>query len=256
MSPKLIKKLADKKYRTETGLFLVEGAKNIHELLSSDFVIESICGTEAFLDDTTSLLHAHEKRGGHMVDVVVTNEADLARMGTLESNNAGIAVVVQKVHAREDSLLQSAKDGFVLVLDDVRDPGNLGTIMRIADWYGVRHIVASPSTTDCYNPKVISASMGSFTRVSVIYLPLDSFVGDMSRAGIPIMGAVFDGKNIHDGGLPRHGALVMGSESHGISPDLLPHLTEKLTIPKYGGAESLNVSIATGILLDALRRIS
>jgi TrmH family RNA methyltransferase len=254
MSPKLIKKLADKKYRTETGLFLVEGAKNICELLGSDFVIEAIYGTDVFLDDTTPLLHAYEKRYARTLDVINVSEDDLAKMGTLESNNAGIAVAQQKMAPAEDVLAMSTKTDLVLVLDDVRDPGNLGTIMRIADWYGVRHIVASMNTTDCYNPKTVSASMGSFTRISVSYLPLDIFLARLSREGIPIAGAVLDGRNIHDGGLPRHGALVMGSESHGISPTLLPLLSEKVTIPKYGKAESLNVSVATGILLDALRR--
>ena len=167
MSPKLIKKLADKKYRNETGLFLVEGAKNIRELLASDFVIESIYGTDEFLDDATAYVHAYEKKAGRMLDIVGVNESELEKLGTLETNNAGIAVVQQKMPPTEDALVQGTKTNFVLVLDDVRDPGNLGTIMRIADWYGVRHIVASPSTTDCYNPKVISASMGSFTRVSV-----------------------------------------------------------------------------------------
>lgn len=256
MSPKLIKKLADKKYRTETGLFLVEGAKNIRELLASDFVIEAIYGTNIFLDDATALLHAYERKVGRTLDVKCVSEEELSRLGTLESNNAGLAVVQQKLAITQDMIVQSAQTDFVLALDDVRDPGNLGTIMRIADWYGVRHIVASVSTTDSYGPKVISASMGSFARITVSYLPLDTFLTRLSKVNVPIMGAVLDGKNVHDGGLPRHGALVMGSESHGISPTLLPLLTERLTIPKYGNAESLNVSVATGILLDALRRTS
>lgn len=254
MSPKLIKKLADKKYRMETGLFIVEGEKSIKELLGSDLVVEEIHGTNMFLDLLGNDIRAYEKKHGHSISLTGMHEEDLVKMGTLQTNNAGIAVVRQKENLDKDELPRAMKEDFVLVLSDVRDPGNFGTIIRIADWFGVHHIIASENTTDFYNPKTIAASMGSFTRISVTYSPLDTFLNSAKNSGVTIMGADLDGKNIHEGGLPQSGILLMGSESHGIEAELLPLITQKITIPRYGAAESLNVSVATGILLDALRR--
>lgn len=255
MSPKLVKKLADKKYRTETGLFLVEGEKSIHELLSSNYVVETIFGTDTFLHGLDFLLKSYEKRTGFQpVEIIPTKEEELVKMGTLVSNNAGIAVAVQKPPADMDTIERTTKTGFLLALNDVRDPGNLGTIIRTADWFGVTHIVASPTTTDVYNPKTISATMGSFTRVIVSYHELGPLFAHMKELGIPVVGATLQGSNVHFGHLPDHGILLMGSESHGISSELSAHVTQVVTIPKYGEAESLNVSVATGILLDALKR--
>lgn len=253
MSPKLIKKLADKKYRMESGLFLVEGDKSIRELLASDLIVEEIHGTNAFLDLLGNDLRRYEKVTGNSVSLTGMFEEDLAKIGTLQSNNAGIAVVRQKNEPTEAETLEESKNGFVLALDDVRDPGNFGTIIRIADWFGVTTIIASPTTTDFYNPKTIAASMGSFTRVHVAYLDLAMYLKNAKALGSPIMGAVLDGADIHTAELPQHGVLLMGSESHGVNEELFPLITHKLTIPKYGGAESLNVSVATGILLDALK---
>lgn len=253
MSPKLIKKLADKKYRIETGLFIVEGEKSIKELLGSDLVVEEIHGTNMFLDLLGEDIRAYEKKHGQSISLNGIHEEDLVKIGTLQTNNAGIAVVRQKESVDIKELEEAFRSDFVLALSDVRDPGNFGTIIRIADWFGVLHIVASENTTDFYNPKTIAASMGSFTRVSVVYSPLDSFLKDARKAGVPIMGADLDGTSIHDGGLPKNGILLMGSESHGIDTELLPLISQKVTIPKFGDAESLNVSVATGIILDALR---
>jgi TrmH family RNA methyltransferase len=246
MTPKTIKKLADKKYRIETGLFLVEGEKSIQELLDSDFIVEAIYGTKNFISSL--------KTEYSSVAATVVSDDALVKMGTLQTNNAGIAVARQKEVVGESAVLTEAKNNFILALSEVRDPGNLGTIIRIADWFGVRRIVASEGTTDFYNPKTIGASMGSFTRVSVSYTALPAFLTDAEGAGLPIMGAVLDGKSVHEGGLPKNGVLLMGSESHGIDSALLQYTSHKVTIPKFGSAESLNVSIATGILLDALRR--
>ncbi len=250
MNKKDVRKLADKKHRNESGLFLVEGEKNIAELLESDFVVRVIYGTPEFLETLSPLLRSRVK-----IELVSTPEDQLVKIGTLQTNNAGIAVVEQKKNSVDlEELAQAAQKSFVLALDDVRDPGNLGTIIRLADWYGVTHVIASETTTDFYNPKTIAASMGSFTRVSVTYCALEDFLSKLSQNHIPVMGAYLDGKNIHGGGLPKNGILIMGSESHGISDSLTSFVTTKITIPKWGKAESLNVSVATGILLDALRR--
>lgn len=226
----------------ETGLFLVEGEKSIRELLGSDFIVDKVYGTKEFIGSLKT----------DVATTVLSGDA-LIKMGTLQSNNAGIAVVRQKEAVSQNEILATAKNNFVLALADVRDPGNLGTIIRIADWFGVKHIVASESTTDFYNPKTIGASMGSFTRVGVSHCALPLFLKEAKDAGLPIMGAVLDGKDIHKGELPKNGVLLMGSESHGIDPELIALVSEKLTIPKFGSAESLNVSVATGVLLDALR---
>lgn len=233
------------------GLFLVEGEKNIEELLGSHLFVEEIHGTDRFLGDINVLVRTYEKRTQNSIKLVATTEEELVKMGSLMSNNAGIAVVqfipqLDATHVRE-----AARHEIVLALDDVRDPGNLGTIMRIADWFGVKHIVASRTTTDVYNPKTIAASMGSFTRVSLTYLDLFSFFSEVGD--VPVFGADIEGTNINEAKLPTHGILLMGSESHGLSSDIVPLLTLKLTIPRYGGAESLNVAVATGILLAALR---
>ncbi len=253
-SLKTVKKLSDKKYRTEMGLFIVEGEKNIKELLDSDFAIEEIFGTSAFLDSIIDLINAYDERMQTRIEIRETKVDDLEHAGTFVSNVTGIAVVRQKESTDIDTALTCAKDNIVLVLDDVRDPGNLGTIIRIADWYGVTHIIASPTTTDFYNPKVIAATMGSFTRVSVIYTPLDTVLATAHAAHFPIIAADMEGTSTHEGVLPKTGLLLMGSESHGVHAALLPSITHRATIPRFGKAESLNVSVATGILLDTMRR--
>ena len=140
---------------------------------------------------------------------------------------------------------------FVLVLDDIRDPGNLGTIIRTADWYGIHKIVASVETADFYNPKVISATMGSFTRVSIFYTDLPQYLSGIKHR---IFGAFLNGKNIHEVSFAPGGLVVIGNESRGISATLNSYITDKITIPRYGEAESLNAAIATAIICDNLRR--
>jgi RNA methyltransferase, TrmH family len=254
MSPKKIKKLNDKKYRTETGLFIVEGEKNILELLASDFHIEAILGTKPFLNTIEPQIEEYEKKFGHTLLLNDADEATLVSNGSLVSNNAGIAVARQKEASGIDAIIAEAQENVVVVLEDVQNPGNLGTIIRLADWYGVSHIAASPSTTDFYNPKVIGATMGSFTRITVTYVPLSELLSQAMQLEIPVIVADLAGKNTHEGGLPKTGLLLMGSESHGVSDESLQFATDKVTIPRFGKAESLNVSVATGILLDTIRR--
>lgn len=254
MSPKKVKELTEKKYRLQTGLFLVEGEKNIRELLASDFIIVELRATRPFLNIIEDEIVAYELKIGDRMEIIENTEAQLVSIGTFMSNSAGIAIARQKEVIVIDTVLQSAKENFVLVLDDVRDPGNLGTIIRIADWYGIQHIIASPTTVDFYNSKVITASMGSFTRVTVTYAELTEVLKDAQQQKLPILTADMNGTNIHEGGLPHQGLLVMGSESHGVSRETQAFATTTVSIPRFGKAESLNVSVATGILLDALRR--
>jgi TrmH family RNA methyltransferase len=254
MSLKNIKKLTEKKYRHETLLFMVEGEKNIRELLASDFTIVELLGTRAFLNVIESEVLAYEVKIQDRIELTNYTEAQLVSMGTFMTNSAGIAIAKQKDETPLETILATAKNDFVVVLDDIRDPGNLGTIIRTAEWFGVTHIIASPSTVDFYNSKVITASMGSFTRMSVTYTDLEEVLRQAKTLALPILTADMDGKSVHHATLPKNGLLVMGSESHGVSLLAKNYATDTVAIPRFGNAESLNVSVATGILLDSLKR--
>ncbi len=236
ISAKRIKSLHQKKYRQETKLFLVEGEKNVLELIESDFKIESLYITPEFKKAHGKVITAKELRP-YMIDA-----DELVAMGTLEHNTSALAVAYQKVEP-----LAIDAEGVTLVLDDIRDPGNLGTLIRIADWYGVKTIICSSTCVDWYNPKVISATMGSFTRVKGFYTDLSPY---LSKAKAPVLGAYLDGKPIHSYSFPKAGFLVIGSESHGISKEIGKKVTEKITIPRFGKAESLNAAVAGAIILD------
>jgi TrmH family RNA methyltransferase len=147
--------------------------------------------------------------------------------------------------------LGEVSNEFCLVLDDLRDPGNLGTIIRTADWYGIRNIIASEETADFYNPKTISATMGSFCRVNVFYTGLEGF---LSKNKLPLFGAFMEGSDAHRVDFGTSGLLVIGNESNGISQAIGRFVQQRITIPRVGGAESLNAAIATGILLDNIFR--
>ncbi len=217
----------------------------MQEVLQSDFETELIVATDAFYKENAPLTDRQRLR------VEIASAADLERIGTLESNNAALAVV----RTKENRPLLAEPGEIALVLDDVRDPGNLGTILRVADWYGVRKILCSETTADVYNPKVISASKGSFTRVSWWYGNLSQFLGQIAgQSESLIYGAFLNGTDVHTLPFGPGGYLVMGNESNGIGPVVEPHVTQRVTIPRYGGAESLNVGIATAVLLDNWRR--
>jgi len=235
---KFVKSLQLKKNRIEHQCFLVEGTKSVQELLTSDFTVEMIVGSNTFLEANKEL-----------VKQVTTYEAkinDISANSSYKNNNSVIAIAKMSSLA----ILEIDSDEYVLVLDDVRDPGNLGTIIRIADWYGVNKILASPTTADFYNPKVISASMGSFARVKMyredVTSALKSYDGE-------IYGAMMNGVSLHEVPFKKGGVIVMGNESTGISSEIQELLTTKVTIPRYGQAESLNVGIATAVICDRIR---
>ncbi len=240
---KLIKSLEQKKQRKKQGLFIIQGEKNVAELLRSDFIIQQIFATATFINKNNTLLSTLQ-----LVPLCTeVSEDDLKKMGTLVSNNSVLVVAKCKTTTLPDI----APLELILVLDKVGDPGNLGTIIRVADWYGVKNIVCSPDCADFYNPKVIAASMGSFARMSVSHVNLVEY---LSLQDAPIFGAYLEGHNLHKYVLPEKAFIVMGSESHGISEALQHLITDKITIPNFGGAESLNVAMATGIILDNFKR--
>jgi len=236
---KLIKSLHEKKYRNEYGLFLVEGEKSVKELLKSDFKIEHILATKDFYE-------ANSKDFRDFPCDIVEKE-EIEKVSGLESNDSVLAVVFQK----ENISFEINDDEIVLALDDIRDPGNLGTIIRIADWYGIKKILASESTVDQYNNKTISATKGSFTRVQIFYTDLEKYLKDVK---VPVLGTFMKGENVHNLNFPKRGILLMGNESNGISKEIEKYVTSKITIPSFGEAESLNVGIATAVVVDNWRR--
>jgi RNA methyltransferase, TrmH family len=239
---KFIKSLQIKKYRHQEQCFLVEGAKSVLEVLDADFNIETILLTEDFLLANESKVNASK------AELIMVNEKDLVAAGSFSSNRDALAVV----HMKPNNVLKPDSNNFTLVLDDLRDPGNLGAIIRIADWYGINHIIASLESADCYNPKVITASMGSFTRVQLFYTDLDSYI---LQQAIPVFGAFMEGENVHEVDFGNAGLIVIGNEAHGISPNLEKLVSRKINIPRYGKAESLNAAVATAVICDNIRRI-
>ena len=238
---KLIKSLQEKKNRVELGLFLVEGEKSVSELLNSDFEIDFILTTTEFFDKYGEKIR--EKSNSYEI----VNQFDLEKVGTFATNNSALAVVKQKANTS----FKIQKDEIVIALDEIKDPGNLGTIIRIADWYGIKNIVASKETVDFYNPKVITATKGSFSRVNMFYTDLSNF---LSAQKIPVLGAFLNGESVHETKFPPSGIIVMGNESNGVNNEIEKLITKKITIPSYGKAESLNVAIATAIILDNWKR--
>ncbi len=242
VTSKYIISLHQKKYRYRHRAFVAEGAKSVLELLRSDLEPELLLGTEDFLQQNARLIP--EK-----CPVEQVSENELQRLGTFGSNNS--ALVVAKM--RPAAPPQISEESLVLALDEVRDPGNLGTIIRIADWYGIQHVICSAGCADFYNPKVISASMGSFCRISPFYTNLSDFLKD-KRKNLPVYAAALEGENVYREKLKPSGILIMGNEANGISNEIMALATQKLNIPRFGHAESLNVAIATAILCDHFYR--
>lgn len=241
---KLIKSLHLKKYRKQTGLFLVEGAKSVLELLQSHIKVRTLIGTEVFLKEHSNVISTSQKG----IEIWSADEQVLAAIGSFKSNNAAIGVAVIPGLAK----LAVSPQEYVLVLDDVRDPGNLGTLIRIADWYGIQKIICSPETTDAYNPKVIHASMGSFLRVQLWYEDLKSF---LSATDMPVYGTFLDGnENVHEVDFGQGGIIVLGNESEGIREELRRYINRQIYIPRFGKAESLNVAVAAAVICDNVRR--
>jgi RNA methyltransferase, TrmH family len=232
---KYINSFAEKKTRQNEGYFLVEGAKAILETIEAGLEIAELLLTEQFI-------FKHKISISHYV----VSEDIINKTGTLKNNNAGIALVKMP-----ELLPLDQQRNIGLVLDGIADPGNLGSIVRLADWYGIGYIVCSLNTVDFYNPKVISASMGSFTRVPVYYRDIKEY---LKFSTLPIYGALLTGKNIYTENFETDCLIVIGNESVGISAEIESLITKPITIPRIGKAESLNAAIATGIILDNYTR--
>ena len=233
---KYIQSLCQKKQRQEERLFLVEGAKLVEELLQTGLNVRKIYALPVWAE-----------KHRHLPQLTTITEEELEKISNLQTPNQVLAVVEQPVLAAEPILPHQ----LTLVLDTIQDPGNLGTIIRIADWFGIYQIVASMDTVELYNPKVIQSTMGSYARVKVWYRPLADF---LSTVRLPIYGALLNGQNMYEVAPLKEGILLIGNESKGIHPDLFPFVSHPITIPRIGGAESLNAAVAAGIIVSHLTR--
>ena len=228
---KFIKSLSLKKNRVRAQLFVAEGEKIVNELLNSKFEIEHIYATKQF-----SGINSSDKSA-----VTVVSSEELSRISNLTSPNNVLAIV--RVGQKE---LEN-NTGITLVLDDVNDPGNLGTIIRICDWFGVTQLICSANTVDCYNPKVVQSAMGSLFRVNITYLDLTTYLANIDT---PIYGAYMRGIDVKGQESPKQAHLIMGNEANGISESISKYITNKVSIKNIGkNTESLNVAVATSILL-------
>ena len=233
---KLITSLQQKKYRFANQLFFAEGIKVIQELVESNFELVNLYTT---LDDFKNVTNTKK---------TIIPDSDLKKISALTSPNTCLAVF--KIPT-EKKIIET---GLILALDSIRDPGNLGTILRLCDWFGIEQLICSKDAVDIYNPKVVQATMGSIARVNVNYIDLENFV---NQTNLPVFGTFMDGNNIYKEELPQKGIIIMGNEANGISPEIEKLIKNRLTIPRFGTiqkTESLNVTTAAAIVLNEFRR--
>ena len=234
---KLITSLHQKKYRIRHGLFVVEGIKVITEFLNSSFKVVDLYCTEV-IDDFK------------MYDYRQISEIELKKISSLKTPNKVLGIF------EIPSTTNIKSEGLILALDGIKDPGNLGTIIRLCDWFGIEQIVCSKETVDCYNSKVVQSTMGSLTRVSLAYTDLISF---LEVTNVPVYGALLEGENIYKSALKNDAILVIGNESNGISEEVCKLISHQITIPRFGKlqqAESLNAATATAIILSEFKSTS
>ncbi len=235
---KLITSLAQKKYRNAHRLFIAEGFKTVTELLDSYMQLHHLYITNP---EYVSLTKNH----------TLISDIELKKISLLKTPNDILGVF--KISDSD----QINNHGLIVALDEIRDPGNLGTIIRLCDWFGIKELVCSNNTVDCYNPKVVQATMGSLSRVNITYLDLQEFLKDNNDKSI--YGTFMDGQNIYNETLSNSGIIVMGNEANGISGSIARLTNKQLAIPRFGeikAAESLNVAAATAIILSEFRRSS
>lgn len=242
---KWLKSLSQKKVRRQEGLFIAEGEKIVSELLDSPWEVLNVFALEGW---------EHPLIKDKSIPYQTISEKELERISSLTTPNKVLAVVkIPPYHAGDINL----NDNITLLLEDIQDPGNLGTIIRTAEWFGITNIVCSPQSADVYNHKVIQATMGSFIRTRIYYAPIEEFLLNIPQS-LPVMGAMLDGENIFKKALTGEGILIIGNESKGISKAIQRFITQKLYIPRANEKsvlpESLNASVATAIILAQIVR--
>ncbi len=239
---KFIRSLQQKKFRDQHGLFVAEGEKIARELLSSGQEARIICGLSSWIEENRNILGKAE--------IITVSPRELDRISGLKTANKVVVVAEKPSFGLPRSF---AKDELVVMLDDIRDPGNLGTIIRTADWFGVRHLVCSLSTADVYNPKVVQASMGSLFRVKVHYADLPGTIRDMGDK-LSVYATSAGGDNIYKSSLKLPAALIIGNEARGVSKEAASLAGKMLSVPAFGpGAESLNAAVSCGIVMSFFR---
>ena len=248
---KLIRSLEQKKYRREEKLFVAEGHKTVEDLLPV-FDCTFLASDKEWLAQKGGLLEKWKRNGTEIEEV--TGE-ELKRLSLLKTPQDVLAVFRQPAYDVVPEKILSSQ--LCLGLDGVQDPGNLGTIIRIADWFGVRHVFCSPETADIYNPKTVQATMGALARVKVHYLSLKELLEQVA-GNIPVYGTFLDGKDIYTQNLSENGLIIMGNEGNGVSRDIASRIDRRLYIPNYPAgsptSESLNVAVATAIVCAEFRR--
>jgi len=238
---KYIQSLHHKKFRDEHDVFIAEGPKVVRDILASrQFVCKTICGVDSFFNEYEELISPVEQK-----DRLILSEIELEKISLLQTPNKVLGIFYKR--QPEKVIL---KNSLNLLLDDIRDPGNMGTIIRIADWFAVKNIICSEDCVDQYNPKVVQASMGSIARANIIYTDLKKFIDDNKE--INVFAASLDGKSLYTFDKIKEGLILIGNESKGIKSELLKSATAQITIPRFGAAESLNAAVATGIILSYL----
>jgi len=245
---KLIQSLNRKKNRDESGVFLVEGNKMVEEAIRSGFKIELLVCTSEFGNQ-------HPEINIRVKELIETDSESISRASLLQNPQDALAIVCQPGNIYPETNL---KNSLCLALDFIQDPGNLGTILRIADWYGINNLVCSENTVDVFNPKVVQASMGAIFRIKVEIMELSGFIKNAAENGIPVYGTFLEGKNIYQQTLSPNGIIVLGNEGNGISDPISRLVTQKLLIPCFSSnenkPESLNVAIAAAICCSEFRR--
>lgn len=239
----LLKSLQHKKERREHGLFLVEGYKSVIEFINSPYQVQAIYHTASF---DPKVLKLSQKI--NLCEISVT---DIEKISSLKTPQ----IIIALIKIPGGSVLDNAqlRQKFSIVLDGIQDPGNLGTIIRTADWFGINRIICSEDTVDAYNPKVVQASMGSLSRINVYYADLLTV---LPQLGLPLFGAMLNGENIYHTDFGDEGLIVMGNEGNGLSPEIERLINKSITIPNLGKAESLNVAIATALFCSEIKRKS
>lgn len=237
---KYIQSLSQKKFREEEGVFVAEGPKIVEEILQAPNVgVQQLFATSKWIQESADQNQQFQQL------LTEVNKDELKRISFLETPNQVLGIFQQPVFAPFD-----ARNKVSLMLDTIQDPGNMGTIVRCADWFGVQQIICSMDCVNIFNPKVVQSTMGSICRVQVVYEDLLSFIHD--HASIPVYAATLKGCDLSKHPTIQEGIIIIGNESKGIQPELLALVSHHITIPGKGNAESLNAAVATGIILSHL----
>lgn len=236
-----VKSLHQKKIRKEHALFIVEGIKSVTEFLQSDYIVDTVYCTENLLPKLGNL--------SQKIQPQIISSTDLDRISTLTTPQQILALVKMPVNGQFNR--QNLRGNFSLALESVQDPGNLGTIIRTADWFGIKNIICSKDTVELYNPKVVQASMGSLPRIKIFYTNLAELLNDCP---VPVYGALLNGESIYQTNFGNEGIVVLGNEGNGISSEILRLISKPVTIPSFGKAESLNVAISASIICSEIKR--